>query len=87
MPTFNVPADFELPEGVTEGQEFSAVGTFVLKGGKLMIKAVDDAPIEGYEDGEDEYENEDEGENKKPMEDTGEEESFTSAVEKRMMRT
>jgi hypothetical protein len=80
MPTFNVPADFELPEGVTEGQEFSAVGTFVLEGGKLMIKAVDDAPIEGYEDGEDEDE-------KKPMEDMGEEESFTSAVEKRMMPT
>lgn len=83
MPTFNVPTDFELPEGVTEGQEFSAVGTFVLKEGKLTIKAVDDAPIEGYEDEEDEYEKEDE----KPMEDMGEEESFTSAVEKRMMPT
>lgn len=83
MPTFNVPTDFELPEGVTEGQEFSAVGTFVLKEGKLTIKAVDDAPIEGYEDKEDEYEKED----KKPMEDMGEEESFTSAVEKRMMPT
>lgn len=77
MPTFTVPPDFELPEGVTEGQEFSAVGTFVLEGGKLTIKAVDDAPIAGYEDGEEESE--------APMEDTGEEESFTSAVEKRMM--
>lgn len=77
MPTFPVPPDFELPEGVTEGQEFSAVGTFVLEGGKLTIKAVDDAPIEGYEDGEEESEAP-EGE----MED---EESFTSAVEKRMM--
>lgn len=86
MPTFNVPTDFELPEGVTEGQEFSAVGTFVLKEGKLTIKAVDDAPIEGYEDGEDE-EDEYEKEDKKPMEDMGEEESFTSAVEKRMMPT
>lgn len=77
MPTFPVPPDFELPEGVTEGQEFSAVGTFVLEGDKLTIKAVDDAPIEGYEDGEEESE--------APVEDTGEEESFTSAVEKRMM--
>ena len=77
MPTFTVPPDFELPEGVTEGQECSAVGTFVLEGGKLTIKAVDDVPIEGYEDGEKEDDDE--------MEDMGEEESFTSAVEKRMM--
>lgn len=77
MPTFPVPPDFELPEGATEGQEFSAVGTFVLNDGKLTIKAIDDAPIEGSEEGEEESE--------APMEDTGEEESFTSAVEKRMM--
>ena len=77
MPSFPVPKDFQLPDGVNEGQEFSAVGTFVLQGGELTLKAVDDAPIEGYEDDEEDEPMSQE----EPMDD---EESFTSAVEKRM---
>lgn len=76
MPTFPVPEGFQLPEGVSEGQDFDAVGTFSLSEGKLMLKAVEDAPIEGYEP---EAEGEDEAPS--PVEDK---ENFMSAVEKRM---
>ena len=51
MPTFKAPADFKLPEGINQGDEFEAMGTFVLQAdGTMILKAVEGNTIEGYED-------------------------------------
>lgn len=80
MPSFPLPAGFELPEGVEEGQDFDAVATFSLENGTLTVKAVEGAPIEGYEDPDAAQEPTEPG---APTE-SSEGEDFMSAVEKRM---
>lgn len=79
MPNIPMPEGFELPEGVKEGDEFDAVGSFVMSGGSLVLKSIDGSPIPGYEDDE----MEDEGE----MEEGGESpEDFLSGIERRMSK-
>lgn len=48
--TFAIPEGFQPPEGITEGDEFSAAATLKLEDGKLCLVAVDDVPLKGYED-------------------------------------
>lgn len=73
MISFPIPAGFQFPEGVEEGQDFDAVGTFTRVGNALQLKAIDDAPLS--EEAEDEA---------PAQEETPDEENFMSAVEKRM---
>ncbi len=80
MPNIPMPEGFQLPEGVKEGDEFDAVGSFVMSGGSLILKAVDGSPIPGYE--EDDMEEDD-------MEEEGEgggAEDFLSGIERRMAK-
>lgn len=45
-PSFDIPDDFIVPEGVAEGETFEALGTFKLKsGGKMCIVKVDQSPL------------------------------------------
>lgn len=48
--TFAIPKGFQPPEGITEGDEFSAAATLKLEDGKLCLVAVDDVPLKGYEE-------------------------------------
>jgi hypothetical protein len=48
--TFAAPNDFVPPEGTGDDAEFEALGTFkIVKGGKLMLVAVDGKPLKGPE--------------------------------------
>ena len=48
--TFAAPNDFVPPEGTGDDAEFEALGTFkIMKGGKLMLVAVDGKPLKGPE--------------------------------------
>lgn len=78
MISFPIPEGFQVPEGVQDGQEFDAVGTFVASNGSLSIKAVDDMPLKGESPESPEKEQSEQG---SPIE---ENENFMSAVEKRM---
>lgn len=86
MPNIPMPEGFELPEGVKEGDEFDAVGTFVMSKGSLTLKAVDGSPIPGYES-EDETSAADAEEDMAEQEgEAGGEEDFLSGIERRMSK-
>lgn len=72
---FQAPKDFDMPEGLKEGDTFDAMATFVVKSdGMLGIESVEGSPIgAGQEDeesssdqSEDEMENEMGGEKEAP---------------------
>lgn len=46
---FPVPKGFETLEGVEDGKEFDALGTFVMSNGQLSLVAVDGARLGGSE--------------------------------------
>lgn len=47
---FTPPAEFALPEGVTEGEDFDAVCTFRVKGeGTVCLVQMGDAKMPGYD--------------------------------------
>jgi hypothetical protein len=71
------PEGFSLPDGAKEGEEFDAVGTFVLSEGSLTLKAVDGMSLPADPDEEDEEMEEGDA---SPMADEGDD--FMSAVEK-----
>lgn len=50
MISFPLPAGFELPDDVKEGQDFDAVATFSLSEGSLTLKALEGAPVDSAED-------------------------------------
>ena len=78
--TAKLPKDFELPEGASEGEEFDAVGTFIVQNGEVTISAIDGVPLS--EDMEDSAEDE-----SPAMEESPDDESpggFMESVEKRL---
>lgn len=50
MPKFTKPPQLQLPEGTKDGEQFEAVGTFVVHGDQLTLVKIDDHALPGYED-------------------------------------
>lgn len=67
---FQAPKDFEMPEGLKEGDTFDAMATFVMKpGGMLGIEALEGSPVGTSE--EDEESSDDQAEDKMENEEEG----------------
>lgn len=74
-----IPAGFELPEGISEGDEFEATITLKLgEDGTATLVALDSVPLESEEDDADKEEG---GGSEAPKDSSGEDEvDFESAV-------
>lgn len=74
--TCDLPSGFTPPDGVKDGKEFDALGTFVINGGKISLVAIEGNRVDKNEKPEPEP--------KEPMNDNDGDEypGFLSGVEK-----